>query len=137
MILTARGIFKCSLRSPMLLSCALAFCSISGIYLSSERGPYRCARKCPSIHFLFFWLCYVGFSSCSQVQTYYLVVAPGLLTVVITLVAEHGLRVCGTTGLAAPQHGESSWTRDQTCVPCVGTCILYHWTTREVLAVHS
>ena len=26
----------------------------------------------------------------------------------------------------------SSPTRDQTCVPCIGRQILYHWTTREV-----
>ena len=26
----------------------------------------------------------------------------------------------------------SSLTRDQTCVPCIGRRILYHWTTREV-----
>lgn len=52
MLLAARCIFKCSLRSPTLLSCALAFCSVSGIYLSSEQGPYRCSRKSPTIHFL-------------------------------------------------------------------------------------
>ena len=33
----------------------------------------------------------------------------------------------------APQHMESSWTRDLTCVPCIGRQILNHWTTREVL----
>ena len=26
----------------------------------------------------------------------------------------------------------SSWTRDQTCVPCIGRQILNHWTTKEV-----
>ena len=36
------------------------------------------------------------------------------------------------TGLAAPQHVGSSWTRDQTCVPCTGRRILNHCTTREV-----
>ena len=35
-------------------------------------------------------------------------------------------------GLAAPQHVESFWTRDQTCVPCTGRLILIHCTTREV-----
>ena len=38
-----------------------------------------------------------------------------------------------TTGLFAPQHVESSWTRYQTHVPCFGRQILNHWTTREVL----
>ena len=35
--------------------------------------------------------------------------------------------------LVAPHHVESSPTRDQTCVPCIGRRILNHWTTREVL----
>ena len=34
----------------------------------------------------------------------------------------------------APWHVESFWTRDQTCVPCIGRWILYHWTSREVPA---
>ena len=34
--------------------------------------------------------------------------------------------------LVAPQHVESSWTRDRTCVPCIGRQILIHCTTREV-----
>ena len=34
--------------------------------------------------------------------------------------------------LVAPRHMVSSQTRDQTCVPCTGRWILYHWTTREV-----
>ena len=33
-------------------------------------------------------------------------------------------------GLVASRHVESSWTRDQTCLLCVGRWI--HWTTREV-----
>ena len=37
------------------------------------------------------------------------------------------------TGLAALRQVESSWTRDQTCVSCVGRQILNHWATREVL----
>ena len=31
------------------------------------------------------------------------------------------------------RHEGSSWTRDQTCVPCIGRRILNHWATREVL----
>ena len=34
--------------------------------------------------------------------------------------------------LVAPWHVESSWTRDQTCIPHIGRQILNHWTTREV-----
>ena len=36
-------------------------------------------------------------------------------------------------GLVAPRRVGSSWTGDQTCVPCIGRWILHHWTTREVL----
>ena len=36
------------------------------------------------------------------------------------------------TGLVAPWHVGSSWTRNQTCVPCIGRQILNHWTIREV-----
>ena len=54
MLLTARCIFMYSLRSPTQVSCPLAFCSISGIYLSSEQASYRCARKCSTIRSLSF-----------------------------------------------------------------------------------
>ena len=39
------------------------------------------------------------------------------------------------TGLAAPQHGGSSRTRDRTRVPCIGRQILNHCATREVQLV--
>ena len=35
-------------------------------------------------------------------------------------------------GLGAPQHVESSWTKDRTPAPCIGRWILSHCTTREV-----
>ena len=34
-------------------------------------------------------------------------------------------------GVVAPRHEESSWTRDQTRVPCTGRQILVHCTSRE------
>ena len=37
------------------------------------------------------------------------------------------------TGLVALRPVWSSWTRDRTCVPCIGRQILNHWTIREVL----
>ena len=67
-----------------------------------------------------------------------------LLVTVASLVAERGLRVHGlrqsqhpgselwNAGLVAPQHVESSWTRDQTHVPCIGRQTPNPWTTREV-----
>ena len=49
-----------------------------------------------------------------------------------------GFSSCGSraqelwrTGLVAPQHVGSSWTRDWTCVPCIGRWILNHCATRE------
>ena len=35
--------------------------------------------------------------------------------------------------LGCSVHVGSLWTRDQTCVSCVGRWILYHWATREAL----
>ena len=67
------------------------------------------------------------------------------LTVAAPLAAEHRLQGMWALVAAAPwlnrvlthpdsipQHVGSSQTRDQTCVPCTGRCILNHWTTREV-----
>ena len=104
--------------------------------------------------FLDFWLCWVLllpglFSSCNKwvhsslrcssfslwgysfvffcgVQAL-VVLAPGLWST--------GSIVVGT-GLVAPQHVGSSWTRDQTCVPCIGRRITYHWATREAWNIH-
>ena len=56
------------------------------------------------------------------------------LTAVASLVAEHRSRAQAQqlwhTGLAAPWCVGSSWTRDRTCVSCIGRWILNHWTTR-------
>ena len=51
------------------------------------------------------WLCLLGFRAQAQ-QLWYI-------------------------GLAASWHVGSSWTSDQTHVPCIGSWILYHGTTRE------
>ena len=45
---------------------------------------------------------------------------------------EHRLSSCWHMGLVALQHVESSQTRNQTCVSCIGRQTLNHWTTREV-----
>ena len=42
-----------------------------------------------------------------------------------------GFSSCGTWA-EFPMYVESSWTRDQTHVPCIGRQILIHCTTREV-----
>ena len=45
---------------------------------------------------------------------------------------DHQLGNCGLWSLVAPQCVESSWTTDQTRVPCIGRRILNCWLTREV-----
>ena len=55
----------------------------------------------------------------------------GLLIAVASLCAAWAQQLW-CTGLAAPWHTESSQTRDQTLVACIGGQILNHWTTREV-----
>ena len=88
------------------------------------------------------------FSSCGE---------QGLLSLVAmsSLVAEHGfevhrlqyLQLTGSIGCSGPvavacrrewaqqlwcRGLEASWTRDQTCVPCIDRWVLIHCTTREV-----
>ena len=81
-----------------------------------------------------------GLSLVAASRGYSLVVVPSLLTAVASLIAEHGLygtwaQMLWCTSLVAPWHVESSLTRDQTCVPCVGRQILNQWTTGEVPVV--
>ena len=98
--------------------------------------------------------CYVqAFSSCDKRERGLLFVGMhGLLIAVASLVAEcglqwlqhYGLSSCGwralehglsssmraqklwCTGSVSQQHVESSWTKDQTCVPCIDRWIHYH-----------
>ena len=59
------------------------------------------------------------------------------LLVVASLISEHGLWSTQAQVSVVPalplQHMESSWTRDQDCVPCIGRRILNHWITKVVL----
>ena len=64
-----------------------------------------------------------------------LVVVPGLLIAVASLIVEH--RTCGLqqlwhSGLVALQHVESPGTKDRTHVACICRWNPYRWTTREV-----
>ena len=66
-----------------------------------------------------------------------LVAVHGLLIVVASLVVEPGLQGVWAqylwhAGLVALHYVESSWTRDQTCVPCVGRQIPIQRTTKAV-----
>ena len=79
--------------------------------------------------YFYFWLHLIFFAAVC-----------GLSLVVVSweysLVVVSGIQSAGTvawrTGLGSPQHVESSWTRDQTCVSVIGRQTLAHWTTREV-----
>ena len=77
-----------------------------------------------------------AFYYCGKWELLFLAVL-GLSIVAAFLVAEHILysaqaSVGASSGLAAPQHGGSSQTRERTHVPSVGRRILNHCTTREV-----
>ena len=51
-----------------------------------------------------------------------------------SVVAAHGLSSFGTWAqFHAPQHVGSSWTRDQTRVPCIGRQVLNYWTTKILI----
>ena len=67
---------------------------------------------------------------------YSLVAIGGLLIVVAPLVAEHGLKGM-RAAVVAPRRVESSRTRDQTHVPCIGTWFLIHCATRKVPVLGS
>ena len=85
--------------------------------------------------------CVLAFSSCSELGCSLVVLqGPWLLLLRAQALGGAGLSSCSTwaqelwyTGLVALWHAESSWTRDQTRVPCIGRQILNHWTTRQVL----
>ena len=74
--------------------------------------------------FFFFLLCWVFIAA----RRLSLAVVWGLLALRSTgsRIQAHYLRC---SGFVAPWHVESSWTRDQTHVPCFGRQILNHWTT--------
>ena len=104
----------------------LFFIAVHGLSLITVSRGYS-SSQC--LRFLSPWLLFlqslgsrcVGFSSCNtQVRWLW----------------HRGARMpaqqLGHTGLVAPWHVGSSWTRNQTCVPCMGRQILNHWTIREV-----
>ena len=119
---------------------------------------WRERKRCLSILeiILFsYWLCWVstaaqGFSLVVASRGHSLVVVPGLLIAVASLVAEHRLwgvwasvvvvsGLCSTDSevaehtLSCSLHVVSSWTRDWSHVSCTGRWILYQWATREGL----
>ena len=85
--------------------------------------------------FVYFWLCWVFFvahrlSLIVVSGGYSLIVVGGLLIAVASLIVEHGLWSVGSIVVLHQLVG-SSWTRNQTSVPCTNRRILNHWATRE------
>ena len=117
---------------------------VQGVVFSSWKSPVtpRTNRKfqvyflkCISLIYLFLAVpglhCCVWAFSHSAEQGFSPTVVRGLLVAVASPVVEH--RLSGTwaqqlcpTDLAALQRVESSWTRDRTCVPCIGRQSLNH-----------
>ena len=69
-----------------------------------------------------FFCCAQTFPLVAVSRAYSLAVVLRLLIVVASVVTEHRLQVLGLqwlrcTDIVAPKHVESSWTRNQTCVP--------------------
>ena len=117
------------------------FVAVHGLSLVAASGGYSS------------WRC-AGFSCCRAWALGVwasVVAARGPQSVQVSVVAVCGLSSCGAqaqqlwlagsraeaqqlwhTGLVALWHVGSSWTRDQTRVPCIGRRILNHCATREV-----
>ena len=71
-----------------------------------------------------------GLSSCSK-QGLLFVGVQGFSLWWLLLLRSTGSRAVSV----APQHMESSWTRDWACVSCIDRQILNHWITRNILMV--
>ena len=76
-----------------------------------------------------------GLSLVSQSWGYSLVAVHRPHIALVSLFVEHGLWGAWVTVVMARRCVESSRSRDQTHVLCIGRQILNHWTIREVLPV--
>ena len=87
------------------------------------------------LHWVFIAAC--GFSLVAESSGYSSLQCTGFSLWWLLLLRSVGSRACGhlylwVTGSVAARHVGSSWTRDQTHVPCIGRWILNHWITREL-----
>ena len=89
--------------------------------------------------FIYVWLCWVFIAAQAlqlwQVETTLQLWRVDFSLQWLLLLQSTGSRVqaqqlCGTR-LITPRHVGSSWSRDQTHVPCIGRQTLHHWTTKE------
>ena len=129
--------------------------------LESPWGYYQAPHFLKKIYFIYFWLHWVyivarGLSLVAASGGYSWLQCAGFSLWWLLLLRSMGSRCvgfssCSTlaqqlwlagsraqaqqlwhTGLVAPWHVGSSWTRDRTHVPCIGRRILNHCATREV-----
>ena len=106
------------------------FVAACGPSLVAARGSYS-SLQCFALWWLLLWSTgsrHVRFRSCGmQAQQ---------LWHAGSVVVAHGLQSTGSVvvahGLSCSTHMGSSPSRDQTCVPCIGTQILNHCATRKV-----
>ena len=85
--------------------------------------------------------CMPGFSSCGEAGqlsscSAWAFALWWLLFFWSTSSTDNGLQYSWFMGLVAPWHVESSQTRDQTHVSCIGKQIPNHWTTRKILFLY-
>ena len=100
--------------------CSILYIYIIYIYI------YRLHRVFMASHELSLVAASGGYSSCTGFSLQWLILwIPGSRA--------FGLQQLGCMGLVTSRLVESSRTRDQTCVPCIGRWILNHLTTRKVL----
>ena len=141
---TCHSRLSCSrLYLKYFFSCSLLTCSslqtnvFNELNVFSELNEFSFSTL--KFFIIYFWLCWVFVAACGLS----LVVANGscslvvcvLLTAVASLGAEHRPLVVVALGLVVSQYVESSWARDQTCVPCIGRRMLIHCATRKVLHI--
>ena len=107
------------------------------LYHLSHLFPFLDLKKGLLIS-LFLRLCWVfvavhGLSLVSQSWGYSLVAVHRPHIALVSLFVEHGLWGAWVTVVMARRCVESSRSRDQIHVLCIGRQILNHWTTREAL----
>ena len=83
------------------------------------------------IFFKVIFRCVQAFSSCGE-QGLFSLRGKSLACQWLLLLWSTDSRAQAQGSLVARRHVESSWTRDQTHVPCTGRWTLRHWTTRGV-----
>ena len=100
-------------------------CSMACYFTLKRKGILTPATCCNMDESFFFWLCWV-FIAVSRGYIAFLL----LFQSISSRLADFSS--CVRTQLPCSTWDLSSWTRDQTCVPCIARQILNPWTTRDV-----